>query len=216
MVTDTKKDPITASALTQHIAKLKKKTGGKAITGKPLVAAKKVPATPKKPTLPKTPTSSVKRKRDAMSDDEDDNADDNDSELDLHTVKLSKGLEKRNSLSRPSKNPNKKYEDPGSEVDADGENDDEADPTKDDGEDDADTVSDIFKNELTFDGAAEPKDAQALTDITNGAFSFGGQARMFARRHARKSITPGKKRSKTYNNSADESDDVSNFSDIMA
>lgn len=201
--------------MSQHIAKLKKQTGGKATTGKPLVATQKAPATPKKPTLPKTPTSSVKRKRDIVSDDDND---DNDSELDLHTVKLSKGLEKRNSLSRPGKNPTKKYEDPGSEVDADGEDDDEAAPTQDDhdnGEDNADTISDIFKNEFTFDGAAEPKDVHALTDITNGTFSFGGQARMFARGHARKSATPGKKRAKTYNDSADESD-VSNFSDIIA
>ena len=150
-----------ASAISQHIEKVKKKQAGGAkggTTNSTAGASRKGPVTPRKPTTPKTPTSSAKRKRTNMSDEDD-------SEPDLSKVKLSQedGVGRRGSLSRLSKESSKKYgESSGDEdTDDDGENEAAGPGLANEPED-----GNIFKGEsIDFDGTTDVKPAVQPFDV---------------------------------------------------
>ena len=197
------KDNPTGSAIQQHIDKLKRKRGGKAAGSATNGTPRKAPATPKKPTVTKTPTSSAKRKRSTMSEEDDD------TEPDMTKARLPEDVGRRNSLPRSGKSATKNYD-----VDSeDDDGDDEAD-AKAPKRDDSDKGSDIFNGMINFDGAAESKPAHLPFHTANG---FDAPIRRFEMPSTGKTLkttTPGKSRPK-YVDLSDESD-VSNFSDAMA
>lgn len=178
---------------------LSKRAGGKGeVTNSKdsKAVTKKAPMTPKKTTksaTPKTPASSGKRKKVAMSDEDD-------SEADLQG--LSNKLQRRASLSRTSKSSPTKYDDQ-DEDQAANEADDDAKGIK----LETGRRSSLFDHELNFDGAGEPKPTTSRhlsMPYTNGGFkSLGGVSR--------KQGAPAKKRVQQV--ISDDDDSVSNFSD---
>ena len=196
----------TVSAIQQHMAKVKKKAGAGttqsiaalAINGTS-IAAKKIAATPKKSAMAHTPLSSSKRDRSAMSDEDD-------SEPDADSLRLAKNGSKRASISRSTKKP-KTYNEPASESE---EGDDEADGAADANGDPVannEKLSDIFKNDMSFDGASDSE----LRNVTNGGFGFGIGGIRKAKNLAAPNGIVQRKRA-TYLDSMDDSD-ASNISD---
>lgn len=118
-------DPLTSGGLDQHIAKTRKRNnGGKAPKAptKTLTALPKhkaapstaaAPVTPMKSKSPKTPTTSGKRKRGTMSDDDESDVDEEGDDQ-LSKAKLTEGLGRRSSIPR-SLNKGKQYKEESSD-----------------------------------------------------------------------------------------------------
>lgn len=195
------KETPTDRAVSQHIDKLKGSVGGKSVgSGAKKGTPSKALATPRKQAMAKTPTSSAKRKRSNMSDDDLD-----DSEQEMTKSRLSESTGRRGSLPRKGKGKVKAYN--LDSEDDEGDDEDEAKPAK---PEKSENGSDIFNGMINYDGAAESKPSNAADGFANGHRATKSPFTLPDRGTSRKSNTPSKKRSKLFD--SDDESDVSTFS----